>query len=75
MRPIGAAEAALISLLEPILAPIWVAMVHGERLARFTLVDGRILLAGVAIKYVPWGGRGRHAGRIGFRTSPVSSFG
>ncbi len=55
MRSIGAAEAALISLLEPILGPIWVAMVHGERLAPFTLVGGGILLAGVAIKYVPRG--------------------
>jgi drug/metabolite transporter (DMT)-like permease len=59
LRDIGAPEAALIALLEPVLSPIWVAVVHGERPAPATLVGGLFLLAGVAIRYVP--GRSRPA--------------
>ena len=70
MRSIGAAEAALISLLEPILGPIWVALVHREFPAPFTLVGGGILLAGVAIKYVPWGGTAITPGGSGSEPGP-----
>ena len=52
LQTVGAAEAGLLSLLEPILSPIWVVLAHGEKPARFTLVGGAILLAGVAIRYV-----------------------
>ena len=53
LRTIGAAEAGLISLLEPVLNPIWVALVHGETPATPTMIGGAILLTGVAIRYVP----------------------
>ena len=53
MRSVGAAEAGLISLLEPILGPLWVAIVLGEVPARFTLIGGGMLLAGVALRYFP----------------------
>lgn len=55
LKSIGAPEAGLISLLEPVLNPIWVVLVHGERPSTFTIVGGLLLLAGVAVRYVPWG--------------------
>jgi DME family drug/metabolite transporter len=52
LQTVSAAEAGLLSLLEPVLTPIWVTLAHGETPARFTIVGGAILLAGVAIRYV-----------------------
>jgi DME family drug/metabolite transporter len=54
LRYVQAPEAALITLLEPVLNPIWVFLRHGERPADATLVGGLFLLAGVAARYVPW---------------------
>lgn len=53
LRHIQAPEAALITLLEPVLNPIWVFLRHGERPADATLVGGLFLLAGVAARYLP----------------------
>ena len=53
LHHVGAAEAGLIGLLEPVLNPIWVALVHGETPARATIVGGAFLLGGVAIRYLP----------------------
>jgi drug/metabolite transporter (DMT)-like permease len=53
LRGIGAPEAALIALLEPVLNPIWVVLINGEKPAPATLVGGLFLLAGVACRYVP----------------------
>ncbi len=53
LRETNAAEAGLIGLLEPVLNPIWVLLVLGERPAPATLVGGMLLLVGVAIRYVP----------------------
>ena len=53
LREIGTAEAGLIALIEPILNPIWVVLVVGERPAIFTLIGGSYLLAGVAYRYWP----------------------
>ena len=55
LRTVGAAEAGLITLLEPVLSPVWVALVFGEIPAPFTLVGGAALLAGVAVRYWPQG--------------------
>lgn len=62
LREVGAAEAGLIGLLEPALNPIWVYLAHGERPAPATLVGGGLLLAGVALRYVPWGRKAEVAG-------------
>jgi len=59
LQTITAAEAGLISLLEPILNPIWVVLLHGERPAPATILGGMFLLAGVACRYLPWGTRGK----------------
>ena len=53
LRDVPAAEAGLIGLLEPVLAPIWVALFHGELPTPATVVGGAILLAGVAVRYWP----------------------
>ena len=53
LRTIGAAEAGLITLLEPALNPVWVLLVTGERPAPATLVGGLFLLGGVAVRYWP----------------------
>lgn len=60
LREIGAAEAGLIALLEPILNPIWVALVQRERPSPATVLGGLFLLAGVACRYWP-SPRGRRA--------------
>jgi drug/metabolite transporter (DMT)-like permease len=53
LRTIGAAEAGLISLIEPVLNPVWVYLGHGERPEPATLLGGAILLSGVAVRYWP----------------------
>jgi DME family drug/metabolite transporter len=53
LREVGAPEAGLIGLLEPVLSPIWVVLATGERPATATLVGGLFLLSGVACRYVP----------------------
>jgi drug/metabolite transporter (DMT)-like permease len=55
LREIGAPEAGLISLIEPVLNPIWVILVHQEVPTRPTLVGGLFLLAGLI--YTTWPGR------------------
>lgn len=64
LQAVRAPEAALISLLEPALNPLWVWLRQGERPAGATIVGGLFLLAGVAVRYVPrW--RTGSAGAVG----------
>jgi drug/metabolite transporter, DME family len=53
LRYVQAPEAALITLLEPVLNPLWVFLRHGERPADATLLGGLFLLTGVASRYLP----------------------
>jgi drug/metabolite transporter (DMT)-like permease len=53
LRDVGAPEAGLIALLEPVLNPVWVFLVTGERPTAATLAGGSFLLAGVACRYWP----------------------
>ena len=53
LRDVGAAEAGILGLIEPVLNPIWVVLFHGEAPARATVVGGGLLLGGVAIRYWP----------------------
>ena len=52
------AESGLISLIEPILNPVWVVIVAHERPSNPTIVGGMFLLAGVASRYLPFGPAG-----------------
>ena len=49
-RLIPAAEVALISLLEVVLAPLWVWLAYEERPAATTLVGGTIVLVAVLVQ-------------------------
>ena len=53
LREVGAPEAGLIALLEPVLNPIWVVLVIHEWPTRPTLIGGGFLLAGVVYRYWP----------------------
>lgn len=53
LRAVGAPEAGLLALLEPVLNPLWVLLFVGERPAGATLVGGLLLLLGVAFRYWP----------------------
>jgi len=57
LREIPAPEAGLISLIEPILNPIWVILFIGEYPEWPTWFGGAFLLVGVGIRYAPLGRR------------------
>lgn len=61
LQRVPAREAALITLLEPLLNPIWVALVVGELPSQSTKIGGAIVLAGVVLRYAATG-RGRLSG-------------
>lgn len=52
LREVGAPEAGLIALIEPILNPVWVFLVTRERPGLPTMVGGLLLLSGVALRFV-----------------------
>ncbi len=47
---IGALEASIILLLEPVLNPVWAWLVHGERPGGWALLGGAIILAATTLK-------------------------
>jgi drug/metabolite transporter (DMT)-like permease len=49
-RLISAAEVALISLLEVVVGPLWVWLVHSERPGTATLLGGAVVVAAVALQ-------------------------
>lgn len=53
LREIGAPEAGLIGLVEPILNPTWVVLFAHEWPAGPTVIGGLFLLAGLAYRYWP----------------------
>lgn len=52
IKHIPALEANLIGTLEPVLNPIWVFLFYGERMGRFALVGGLVVLGGVVMSAV-----------------------
>jgi DME family drug/metabolite transporter len=53
LRDVAAPEAALIALVEPVLNPVWVVIVHHEVPSRATMIGGLFLLAGLAYRSWP----------------------
>jgi drug/metabolite transporter (DMT)-like permease len=53
LREIGAVEAGLLALVEPLVNPLWVALAHGEVPARATVFGGLFLLAGLICRFWP----------------------
>jgi drug/metabolite transporter (DMT)-like permease len=45
------AEASLIALIEPVLNPVWVALLYGENPSAATIGGGAVILGGLAIRY------------------------
>ena len=48
---VPSAEASLISLIEPVLNPVWVALLYGEDPSTATIIGGAVIIAGLAIRY------------------------
>jgi drug/metabolite transporter (DMT)-like permease len=52
LQTIPLQEASLIALIEPVLNPLWVALVVGEIPSSATLAGGAMILVGLAVRYV-----------------------
>lgn len=59
IRRVTALEALLVSTLEPILNPIWVFLLLGERPGQLAIIGGCIIIAAILLRSLgPWMGRG-----------------
>ncbi len=50
LEKVGAFEASLLLLLEPVLNPVWAWMVHGERPGAWSMAGGAVILLSTVIK-------------------------
>ncbi len=50
VRKVPAAEASLISMLEPVLNPVWVLIGAGERPGGWSIAGGAVVLASVVVR-------------------------
>ena len=62
LRRVGALEASLLILIEPVLNPIWAYWVHGESPGRGALLGGAVILTSIAANAV-MGSRDRPGSR------------
>jgi len=60
LHHVGALEASLLLLGEPVLNPIWAWLIHGERPSSWSLVGGCVIVAATVVKSV-YETRGRPA--------------
>ncbi len=51
IKYVSALEAVMISMIEPVLNPIWVFLVFGERPGTWALLGGSIILISVTLRY------------------------
>jgi drug/metabolite transporter (DMT)-like permease len=49
VKRVGALEASLLILLEPVLSPMWAWLIHGERPSDLALLGGAIIIAATAL--------------------------
>jgi len=49
-------EASLLTLVEPVLNPVWVALFAGEVPSRATAAGGALILAALVLRYTVWRG-------------------
>ena len=52
LETVSLQEASLIALIEPVLNPLWVALVVGEIPSAATLVGGTVILFGLGVRYL-----------------------
>lgn len=50
LEKVGAFEASLLLLLEPVLNPVWAWMVHGERPGAWSMAGGALILLSTVVK-------------------------
>ncbi|HEV2851576.1 MAG TPA: DMT family transporter [Thermoanaerobaculia bacterium] len=50
LEKVGAFEASLLLLLEPVLNPVWAWMVHGERPGSWSIAGGAVILLSTVLK-------------------------
>jgi len=56
MQTVTPQEAGVITLLEPVLNPLWVLLLWHEPVAGATVVGGLFILSGLGVRYLPiWG--------------------
>ena len=60
LRSVSLQEASLIALIEPVLNPLWVALIVGEFPSTATVWGGAMILFGLGVRYV-WPLIGSHA--------------
>ena len=60
LQTVALPEASLIALIEPVLNPLWVALIVGELPSRATVWGGAMILIGLGVRYV-WPLFGSHA--------------
>jgi drug/metabolite transporter (DMT)-like permease len=70
-KVIPAAELTLLSLIEVLLAPMWVFLFLGETASAATFAGGGVLLAAVALNAV-MGARAQFASGVANRARPVN---
>ncbi len=56
VRRVGALEASLLILLEPVLSPVWAWIIHGEQPSALAMLGGAIIVVATAV-YTAWGER------------------
>ena len=54
MRTVSPQEAGVITLIEPIINPVWVFVLWREPVALATMVGGAFIVLGLAVRYQPW---------------------
>jgi drug/metabolite transporter (DMT)-like permease len=52
LRGVNSQEAVAIGLIEPVVMPLWVFLVWGERPAWWTLLGAGLILAGLLLRYI-----------------------
>ena len=56
IKRVGAFEASLLILLEPVLSPLWAWMIHGEHPTALAIAGGAVIVTATAV-YTAWGER------------------
>ena len=51
LKQVGAQEASILTLLEPVVNPIWVLLIWGQAIAPHTLIGGALILMALLIRY------------------------
>ena len=67
LRDVRPQEAGVLTLLEPVLTPVWVFLLlpSRETPAAWTLGGGAVMLAALAVRYLPTRGRANRGGHSG----------